>query len=355
MSLSLFLAPVGWVGLAGAVGCVAWWLVEKSRRRTHAVAPGYQGDVLLPFEQEFELYHNALSLCSMKARVCLAELRIPYASHPVDLIETRCYENIRPAFLRVNPAGTVPVLVHRGHPVYESHEQIRYAARHAPAGSPALVPTDASLRASMEEWIDRSSLTDDPLEHGEQSAGNAVPGLTVPLFAAMIDRIAVWKIVEGLLFHIDRRRPLVFLALKFRGLEKLGAFTPVLKVLGRSRRQMRTHLDALEAQLEKSGGPWILGEPFSLADVSWLVVFERLAQVDNLHVFVGGELRPACTAYWQRLQARPSYREAILDQSHPTVRYGTKRLQDAKAADPRLREALEGKAEDPGLRLGPAS
>ena len=26
----------------------------------------------------------------------------------------------------VNPAGTVPVLIHNGHPVYESHEQIVY-------------------------------------------------------------------------------------------------------------------------------------------------------------------------------------------------------------------------------------
>ena len=26
----------------------------------------------------------------------------------------------------VNPAGTVPVLVHNGHPIYESHEQIVY-------------------------------------------------------------------------------------------------------------------------------------------------------------------------------------------------------------------------------------
>ena len=26
----------------------------------------------------------------------------------------------------VNPAGTVPVLIHNGHPIYESHEQIVY-------------------------------------------------------------------------------------------------------------------------------------------------------------------------------------------------------------------------------------
>ena len=90
-----------------------WWAIERSRRTRHAVPAGLQKDVLLPHREEFELYHNALSLCSMKSRVCLAELGIPYASHPVDLIETGSYENIRPEFLRVNPGGTVPVLVHQ--------------------------------------------------------------------------------------------------------------------------------------------------------------------------------------------------------------------------------------------------
>ena len=318
------------------------WAVENSRRRTHPVASGLQSGIDLPYEQEFELYHNALSLCSMKTRVCLAELGVPYRSHPIDLIETGAYENIRAPFLRVNPGGTVPVLVHRGHPVYESHEQIRYAALHAPAGSPALVPDEPGLRVEMEEWIDRSSLTGDPMREGAKSAGNAVPGLTVPLFAAMIDRIAWWRILEGLLFHFDKRRPLMFLLFKARGLAKLETAGPVVRAIARSRRQMGEHLDALETQLQKLGGPWILGDAFTLADVSWLVIFERLTQVDGLQVFLGDGLRPGCTAYWQRLQARPSYREAILEQSHPTIVYGTERLQRAKAADSKLRELLEG-------------
>jgi len=29
---------------------------------------GYQADIILPFEQPFELCHNALYLCSMKSR-----------------------------------------------------------------------------------------------------------------------------------------------------------------------------------------------------------------------------------------------------------------------------------------------
>ena len=91
--------------LVVVAAALAWWLWEKSRRKTHAVSSGYQSRVELPFEQEFELYHNALSLCSMKVRVGLAELGIRYADRPIELIETGAYENIRPAFLAVNPAG----------------------------------------------------------------------------------------------------------------------------------------------------------------------------------------------------------------------------------------------------------
>jgi len=334
-ALLVLLAVAALVGGAG-------WARENARRRRHPVPPGHRPDVEIPHEEAFELYHNALSICSMKMRICLAELRIPYRSHPVDLIETGAYENIRPAFLAVNPAGTVPVLVHEGHPVYESHLQIRYAAAHAPAGSPALVPADPELRVRMERWIDNSSLTEDPLAHGDESACNAVPGLTLPLFAAMIERVPARRIVEGLLFHFDRRRPLMFLLFKLRGLEGLPRMAPAMRVIARSRRQMAAHLDALEKQLDSSGGPWILGDAFSLADVSWLAIFERLAQADWLGVFTGGGRRPACAAYEARLRARPSHRQAIGGHAHPTIAFGTRRLQEAKAADPALRAALEG-------------
>ncbi len=324
--------------LAGA----AAWAWESRRRPRHPVASGLDASRTLPHEQDFELYHNALSLCSMKARLCLAELEIDYRSHPIDLIETGAYENIRPAFLAVNPAGTVPVLVHRGHPVYESHEQIRYAALHAPPGCPLLVPEDPELRAQMQHWIDRSSLGDDPLAHGDESAANAIPGLTVPLFGALIERIPTWRILEGLLFHFDRQRPAIFLLLKALGLGRLGALAPLGRAVARSRRQLEMHLTELEKQLVASGGPWILGSQLSLADVSWLVIFERLAQVDALHVYLGEGQRPACTAYWEALRKRPSYQRAILEHAHPSVSRATERLREAKARDPKLRAALEG-------------
>lgn len=332
-----------------AAALVGAWAFENSRRKTHPVPEGYQPDIDLPYTDEFELYHNALSLCSMKSRVCLSELAIPYKSHHIDLIETGAYENIRDKLLSVNPGGTVPVLVHHGHPIYESHMQIRYAAEHAPAGSPALTPDDPGLRAEMEEWIDRSSLIGDPLKETDASAGNCIPGLTLPLFATMIVEIPFWNILEGLLFHFDRRRPSLFVVLKLAGMGRLGKLKPAMAVIAKSRRQMGMHLDALEEKLVKSGGPWILGEFFSLADVSWLVIFERLEQADFDDVFYGSKadpdgsaLRPAVAAYWQSLRGRPSYADAIAGHSHPTIVNGTVLLKAAKAADATLRLALEG-------------
>jgi glutathione S-transferase len=332
------------LALVGVVlgGLLIWWLVESRRRTTHAVAPGYQADIEFSHDETWELYHNALSLCSMKTRVCLAELQIPYQNHHIDLIETGCYENLRPRLLDVNPGGTVPVLLHEGHPIYESHEQIRYAAQFAPAGVPSLVPDSDLARAEMEEWIDRSSLTDNPLENGEKSAGNAVPGLTLPLFCTMIEKISFWRIAEGLLFHFDKIRPVLFSVLKLRGIGNLPKLGLAAKAIGRSRWQMALHLDSLEDRFEKNGGPWILGEQFSLADVSWLVIFERLRQADAEGVFLGGGKRPQLTAYWERLKERPAYTEAILGHSHPLIDYGRRRIAEAKSADPRLRECLEG-------------
>ncbi len=321
------------------VACAAW-AFERRRRRTHAVSGGLHPEITLPHEAEFELYHNALSLCSKKTRFCLAELGIDYASHPIDLIETGCYENIRAPFLAVNPGGTVPVLVHEGHPIYESHEQIRYAADHAPAGATRLVPDDATLAAEMQLWVDRASLTgDNPLEDAAKSAGNAVPGLTTPLFAAMMRTIPTWRVLEGLLFHRLKQRPLVFLALKTFGIRRLHRLAPAMQALSVCARAMKVHLDALEEQLAKSGGPWILGEAFTLADVSWVVILERLVEGDVLPIFLAD--RPGVAAWWDRLRERPSYATAIAAHGHPTITAGIAAIQDAKRADPALRAALE--------------
>lgn len=290
----------------------------------------------------FELWHNAFSLCSKKVRMCMAELDLPYVSHHIDLIETGSYETLSRRFLAVNPAALVPVLVHDGHPVYESHEILRYAALHSPRGD-ALVAPDEAGKAVMDEWIRRSSLYgDDPVAHAAESAGCCVPGLTIPLFTAMIVDIPTSRILEGLLFHRLKQRPVFFLLLKAAGLGRLAGIAPLVRVVDQCRRHMASHLDALEQHLATAGTPWIAGARFTLADVSWAVILDRLREGDWRDLLEDPR-RPLVASWWQRVQQRPAYAAAMQGtMEHPLVREATRRIAAAKAADPRFARVLYG-------------
>jgi glutathione S-transferase len=301
---------------------------------------GLHPEITLAHDREWELYHNSFSLCSKKVRVCLAELGLPYRSHPIELIETGAYENVGRRFLAVNPAGTVPVLVHQGHPVYESHAQIVYAAEHGRGGGD-LLPRDASGRALVERWVDCASLVGDATTGTERRAGHCIPGLTFPLFATMVRHIPYREIARGLLTHPNKERPLFFGLLKLCSVHGLPRLGPALQLLQRSRRDMGVHLDALAAHLEVAGGPWIAGERFTLADVSWVVILDRLVEADWADCFWGAARRPTIAAYWARLRARPSFQAAIESVRAAVTRQGIAELAAAKRADARLRAALE--------------
>ena len=55
-----------------------------------------------------ELYHNGMSTCSQKVRLCLAEKGLDWTGHAMDL---RAGDQHRPDYLSLNPNGVVPTLV----------------------------------------------------------------------------------------------------------------------------------------------------------------------------------------------------------------------------------------------------
>lgn len=52
-----------------------------------------------------ELYHNHMSTCSAKVRLVLAEKKLPWDGHLLDL---RAGDNLRPEYLKLNRNGVVP-------------------------------------------------------------------------------------------------------------------------------------------------------------------------------------------------------------------------------------------------------
>jgi hypothetical protein len=88
------------------------------------------------------------------------------------------------------------VLVHKGHPIDESHEQIRYVER--AFEGPSLSPFPEKAK-EVDVWVDFTSLK---CTHGlgemtdmATRLGCCLPGISIPLFVAMIQEIPYSQIL----------------------------------------------------------------------------------------------------------------------------------------------------------------
>ena len=72
---------------------------------------------------------------------------------------------------------------------------------------------------------------------------------------------------------------------------------------------------SLEIRLQSN--PYIAGEQYSLADIAWTTMLERLRTLNMDHLW---ENRPAVVNYDKRLRARPSLQTAMVAFNRPSVK-----------------------------------
>src|SRR5262245_13686582 len=94
------------------------------------------------------LYHNDMSLCAQKVRLCLAEKGLAWEDKHLVL---RAAEHQQPWYLKLNRRAVVPTLVHDGHVVPESNVILEYLEDVFP--QPRLRPNDPYHRSKMRLWI----------------------------------------------------------------------------------------------------------------------------------------------------------------------------------------------------------
>lgn len=315
------------VALLSVAGILlAWFLIEKTQRRTHPVTGGRDTTRTIAHTQEFELYSNSFSHCSRKVRLAMAELDIDVLHHPIDLIETGWYQTLSPAYLQINPAGLVPTLVHNGHPVYESDDILEYAQQTS-ATHQQLVPDDPTELSKMRGWLEFGSISSaDPMAEMERNAGACIPGLSLPLFTFAIAKIPLAKILVGFLFHPDKARPAFFSLAKLLGPERTLSIKPIRKMVSDARKAMPRHLVRLNDELSEKGGDWLMGQQFTLADISIGSLLFRLEETGWLQSFAQQHDLTALLAYYERIQSRPAWPEAISAHSHPIIDSATGEL-----------------------------
>jgi glutathione S-transferase len=195
-----------------------------------------------------ELYDAEPAANSLKVLLAIKEKGVPFTSHFVNLHEFQQHE---PWFVKINPNGQVPALVHDGKVVTEStviNEYLDEAFE-----GPALRPADPYWRARMRIW---TKFVDEYF----------CPALSFIAWHHMIRNITDKLTPEQLEAKIARI-PLKEQQEKWRTSARQGYTREQLEEWGR---QVRVSIARMEKQLGET--PWLAGERFSLADVSCFAI-----------------------------------------------------------------------------------
>ena len=313
------------------------FLIQKRRYKTAKVTGGVQLHKSVSFGRSFELYANPFSHCSRKVRLALEEKGIDYQYRKIDLIETGSYETLSPNYLKINPSGLVPTLVHKGRPIYESDEILVYIDNLTKR--PALIPENSEQQSEVSKWLEFCAIpSSDPMGFLEKNAGACVPGLTMPLFMTMMEDIPLSQLARGILYHPDKRRPLFFTASKLRGISKMLQVKPLQGMILRSRDAMSEHLAMINGQLERSEGMWILGETFTLVDITLGVIYKRLEESQWFDYFSKQQDLRHVIGHFENLKQRPSWMS--LDSDYEPVDKGVLLLKGHIAKSESVRDAL---------------
>jgi glutathione S-transferase len=247
-------------------------------------------------ESEVTLYAFPPSHCSQKVRLALAEKLVAYTNRFVD-IEMRL-QNFEPQYLRLNPRGVVPTLVHGDRVVTDSARIIRYVDE--AFDGPRLSPQDETERKHMEEWIDlQDRLRIRELTFGSMKGamGFALRRISMPLRKRKLLRLRSAN--PDLTEVYDA---------KIEDLRQWRTSIASPEEVAEARDEVEGALARVEVRLGES--PYLAGESYSLADLAWTCIFARLKMLGLADSFWGSERSPRVAAYYERLRSRPSFAKA---------------------------------------------
>ncbi|HXN31343.1 MAG TPA: glutathione S-transferase N-terminal domain-containing protein [Polyangiaceae bacterium] len=201
-----------------------------------------------------KIYGHPMSTCTRKVLATLHEKKASFEIVPVDLT-TGAHK--RPEHLARQPFGQIPVIDDGDFRLYESRAIIRYLDQVLPGAT--LTPSDPKGRGLMEQWI-------------SVETSNFTPH--------------AMTIIYQLFFGPMR-----------------GAQPDPAKV-EEGRTKLAKSVEVLDRQL--AGGPYLLGERFSLADICYMPYFEYLTQTAAKDALLD---HANVAAWWKRTSERESWKK----------------------------------------------
>src|SRR3981081_2047910 len=204
----------------------------------------------------FVLYNAPQSTCSQRVRFVLNAKLLPFDEEKLDLLAG---DQLKPDYLALNPNGVVPTLDHDGNIVTDSSVIIEYLDEIAPEPetfTPASPIARAKMRALM-RFID------------EMPAA----AVRVPTFnLAFLPRFAAMSEEEFLAFAESKPlRKEFMLAMGRTGFPQ--------KEMDAAMQRLRRTYERMDAEIEKSGGPWLLGSDITLSEIARTPAAARLREI----------------------------------------------------------------------------
>jgi glutathione S-transferase len=231
------------------------------------------------------LYHNDMSLCAQKVRVCLAEKGLQWENRHLVL---RAGEHQQPWYLKLNRRAVVPTLIDSEKIVPESNVILEYLDETYP--DPPLAPKDPYGRAGMRLWTKQ-------LDEDVHDASAAILSFGIAFRHQYLERGELGKkMLEAIpnVFKRERRRDVVE--------NGTGSKHFIVAV-----KRMVLLLDEMEEALAVQ--QWLACDDYTLADVAFTPYLARLEHL-NILGMIGERHRVA--DWYQRCKARPSFHEAIV-------------------------------------------
>jgi glutathione S-transferase len=234
-----------------------------------------------------ELYHNALSTCSQKVRLVLAEKNLDFESHDINLVTGEQHD---PEYVKLNPKHVVPTLIHDGRVFLESTLIIQYLNDIHP--EPPMRALNPVSRYEEDLWVKRI----------DEELHVAAPIVTFAIAARKVILQQPEEVREANIAGIPdpiaraARRSVIENGVKAPEFANaLGVFVATL--------------DAMESRLRDR--PWLsAGDEPGLADATALPYVLRLEHLAMTPLLTAPR-RPHVADWFARWRARPSYATAV--------------------------------------------
>ena len=232
-----------------------------------------------------ELYHNINSVCAQKVRIALEEKGQKVKEH---LLTLQGDQN-DPAYMKLNPNGVVPTLVHDGNVVVESSLILYYIDDAFP--DPPLMPKSLAARHRARLY---NKLIDEYMHNA----------CTIMTFATAFRPRFLKMPREQWLAEINKA-PLKRRVEYKRSVIEHGLDSEfVVDALGQHQKMISWMVDDLKR------GPYLTGDTFTNADCA---VIPYILRLELLKLGAMWQQHPAVADWWARVRERPSVKATIFD------------------------------------------